>query len=815
MSLVDYNGLQTVAGLEGYTEFQSVADFLNNASANGFEVLNGGKVINATGGTAYGEIVEVTPNLTGGTQTGIRAPYFSEAESAGLTVAGAGAYMSLSVGSVLAGITAGLGLSMLSYEANKDMWIDISNNVFQNFPGYEPITYNNINEFSILALVSNDYVYVPYDIIDKVGRYLDDIGAFDYYLVPTIDVPGRYDVEYRPIDGDFIRNVLASYYQFGGSGVESLFSYADIIATGVANYTSNIDYNQVTVNVYTAGNSAIGIPYHQSIEFVFRKLLNTNIELVEHMTDIGTKVFDVATTTRMLFDTSGASDPTHPFEVLTFGLDYIIKEGKQVAELAITHGRTAIENIEIGVHGLSSQFPTIQASNILAELINGNRLFPVQPDSIIPHSPVFIPEEFPDWYRRIKEIPMINPDYEQVPDAPPLITTPWIPINVPSSPPLERPDSPPMPVSPPFPIEDPRDYPQKWVQDYPIPIDPVPPEFNTPVDRFFDPDNPPPPTTPPGTNIPTPPIIPIGGDANALFTVYNPSKSQLNAIGGVLWSSNIITEIVKMFTNNPMDAIISLHMLYATPQTGADAQIKFGYVPSGVYAPLVTNQYTSINCGNVNVPEYFGDARDYDSTTVHIYLPFIGIRDLHTQDIIGSNFSVEYTVDVYTGVVLCNLVVTRNNISKVLYTFEGNASVSLPLTGADKSRMIQSAVGFIGGMGIASMAPTAIGAMGAGLGAVKSVTGNSHMISVQRSGNFSGNAGAMGIKKPYLIINRKVGYDALNYNELYGYPSNMYIRLGNCYGYTRVKDVHVDDIDNATNEEKSEIEALLKSGVIV
>ena len=141
----------------------------------------------------------------------------------------------------------------------------------------------------------------------------------------------------------------------------------------------------------------------------------------------------------------------------------------------------------------------------------------------------------------------------------------------------------------------------------------------------------------------------------------------------------------------------------------------------------------------------------------------------------------------------------------MLYTFEGNCAVQLPLTGADKSRLLTGVIGgaFTGGM--------MGGAGGAVVGAVKGAIGG---IKIQKTGSIGSNAGAMGIKKPYIIITRQKTYDAYDYNEQYGYPANLTTQLSTCKGYTRGKDVHVENI-TATQEEKNMIENLLKQGIII
>ena len=85
---------------------------------------------------------------------------------------------------------------------------------------------------------------------------------------------------------------------------------------------------------------------------------------------------------------------------------------------------------------------------------------------------------------------------------------------------------------------------------------------------------------------------------------------------------------------------------------------------------------------------------------------------------------------------------------------------------------------------------------------------------VDRSGSFTGNAGAMGSKVPYLIISRPQTAMADQFETLSGYPSNTYTPLSACKGFTQVKYCHVENL-NATDSEKHEIEQLLKEGVIL
>lgn len=314
--------------------------------------------------------------------------------------------------------------------------------------------------------------------------------------------------------------------------------------------------------------------------------------------------------------------------------------------------------------------------------------------------------------------------------------------------------------------------------------------------------------TPPPAPTPTDPGAGEGGSATGLWAVYNPTVTELNSLGAYLWTNNII-ELLQKFLQNPMDAIISLHRLYALPSTGAPAHIMLGYLDSGVSANVVTDQFITVNCGSVNVPEYFSDARDYDApyTVVEAYLPFIGIVRLRTEDIIGGSVNIVYEVDAYSGACLCKIFVTKLGAKQLLYTYSGNCSMQIPLTGGDRTRLLSGALtGAVAGAAVSGPVGAVVGAVG---GAFKGGA------SVDRCGGFSANAACMGVKKPYLIITRKYAYDAGSYNSFYGYPSNVTVPLSSCSGYTRVKAVHIDSMGVATDSEVSEIETLLRQGVII
>lgn len=316
-------------------------------------------------------------------------------------------------------------------------------------------------------------------------------------------------------------------------------------------------------------------------------------------------------------------------------------------------------------------------------------------------------------------------------------------------------------------------------------------------------------TNPDSTDTGDTPLVPPSTSIFGIAGVYNPTLEQIKSFTGWLWSENPITQLQQMFSN-PMNAIIGLHLIYATPSTSGEKTIGVGYLDSGVSSKVVSNQYVTIDCGTITIPSYYNNVNDWNPyTKISCYLPFIGIVKLNTDDLMSSNgnlsqLNITYKVDVLTGACLAMLKVIRGNSNAILYQFNGSCSVQLPLTS-----------GNYGGI-VASLITTAVGvATGFTPMAVGGAMSLTHpKAEIQRSGQLGANVGAMGIKKPYLIIERPYSKYASSYAKHIGYPSNKTIKLSACNGFTRVKSTDVNNI-NTTEEERKMILNLLTNGIYI
>lgn len=308
----------------------------------------------------------------------------------------------------------------------------------------------------------------------------------------------------------------------------------------------------------------------------------------------------------------------------------------------------------------------------------------------------------------------------------------------------------------------------------------------------------------------------IDAVTSGLVTIYAPSQAQLNSLGSFLWGVNFdINDLKKLFAD-PMSAIIGLSIVPVTPTLGGTKEVKFGDISTGVSMPYVSNQFTEVQMGSVAVKKQVGCFMDYAPyTQIDIYLPGIGMRSLSPDDVMGTTLTVTYHVDVVTGACVAYIDVSTKG---VLYQFTGSLIENIPVTAANYSGAIQNAVtsgismiGTVAGVATGN-APLTI-ASGTALATNAANTAINSKPSVERSGNVSGTAGIMSIKKPYLVITRPRMSVANNLNRFTGNTLNVTCKLSAVKGFTMVELIHLDGIP-CTENERAELETLLHQGVI-
>lgn len=218
--------------------------------------------------------------------------------------------------------------------------------------------------------------------------------------------------------------------------------------------------------------------------------------------------------------------------------------------------------------------------------------------------------------------------------------------------------------------------------------------------------------------IPLPELPGISAANSGLVTLFRPTVSELRALGSYLWTNitDFIDNINKLLSN-PMDYMITLNIMPVNPTVGESRPIKIGSFTTSISMSPIISQWHSHDCGRVTLEKYWGSALDFaPNTKVSLFLPFIGSVQLNTDEVMGNTIGVQYRFDLLSG--QCVAMVTvglPGQTGSVWYQFTGEAGVSVPLTGADWSRIYSAAIGAVGTGITGGIAAAASGAAAGGV----------------------------------------------------------------------------------------------------
>lgn len=704
--------------------------------------------------------------------------------TATVTTAGAVSATSSAVATAAAGAAIGFGVGVGSFELAPEFWTKVSNAVFGTDLDPEEIG-QMARDSNALVVIKDGLVYMAQDMIEAIRNAFFDNGAGDSYILPYIppEEPSGQEVSVEiksyPVTLPFTKEEFKNFFpeaNWETGAAKTVLGYYDAMEKEALNGV--FDYN-ITHEIY---------PTYE------RRYLTIHIGSRSYPNSTPNLPYTVKVTSRL--DSDGKTyyfgqDGRAQYYANTYDITWRSDRNDFTA-----YGKAAESKNKN--YGLGVRHTTYTAAAEVNQYYYyfWNAVAKSGIDSITPDGTQGSKDQplavvFPDWVS--KGIETIAGDGKT--------KIKWLPVSIPNSDPLINGN--------PFTGDQAREgtFPDNYT-DTANKLGEQTEEATKTAPSY---PTPPIPSVPGITPTPDDPsLIGGGGSLTGLANLYNPTLNQVKLFSRWLWGSDGLNlDQLKKLLQDPMQAIIGLHVLYATPTTGDERGIQVGYINSGVNSKIVTEQYITVDCGTVTVPEYYGDARDYSPfTQVYCYLPFIGIVELNADDVINSKLSITYKVDVLTGTCLAQLKVKKYSLNAVLYTYTGNAAVQMPITSGSYLSTVASLIGTVGGV-IATaatggaLAPVVAGAVS---GAIKS--------NVAMSGSLGANAGAMGIRKPYLIIKRQEQADASGYSAFYGLPTNKRVTLSEITGYCRVKDINLS-VAGATEEEQNEITALLKEGVIL
>lgn len=286
-----------------------------------------------------------------------------------------------------------------------------------------------------------------------------------------------------------------------------------------------------------------------------------------------------------------------------------------------------------------------------------------------------------------------------------------------------------------------------------------------------------------------------------LTSVYNVTPEKLNQLGRFIWTDDAMDNI-KLLNNSPIQNIVSCKCIPFLASGVTAKNIVLGNIDTGVLGNKVSSNIGKVLIGSVNVTPPFNNFLSYGNyTSVSIYLPYLGMRQLDTDKVMGKTLKVYYNVDCLSG--NCVIELFSNNVK--INEFSCNVSIDIALTSSNRAEIekgyITSAIG--GGVSLAT--GNVVGALGSGLNA------SMQKYNYAQSGTCSGSAYTNISKNCYIIIEYPDLLDNSSYKHTKGKPCEKRKRIGNCKGFTTISNVDLQV--KATETEINAIKDLLSSGV--
>lgn len=318
--------------------------------------------------------------------------------------------------------------------------------------------------------------------------------------------------------------------------------------------------------------------------------------------------------------------------------------------------------------------------------------------------------------------------------------------------------------------------------------------------------------------------IPLPNVTLTSYGVFNKSyvcsKMNLQALSDYLWNGDpttwdTIIEDLKLVGDNRMNSIINVIMFpFLIPNDEGVHLIRIGRHNTNVSAAYLDGtQNIVFDMGTCYCQPKHGNFLDYEPhTKLWLYIPFIGVFSVPTQQFMNKLISIKLAVDVLTG---AGMAVVYAAGIPVLYK-NCKIGMQIPVTGADSGYIIRNyietiksgistagniASGNVGGTvsGLFNMGTSALAAQGA---------------PIQSEGSASPQCGMLMPNKCYFIIEypRTKISDVPDYGHMIGYACRKSGQIGTFAGFSRFENVTLN-ISHCTQTERDEILTLLRNGV--
>lgn len=324
--------------------------------------------------------------------------------------------------------------------------------------------------------------------------------------------------------------------------------------------------------------------------------------------------------------------------------------------------------------------------------------------------------------------------------------------------------------------------------------------------------------------------IPLEAQEIALsgfITMYSLGQGDVATLGNAIFTNDTWTNLRNKFNGvgDPISYIISAVEIPVPPATDNSRNFNLGGVQiedrSGNPVPIhcTTFRYRNLAFGSVTLKETWGSEKDYSQTSVSIYLPYVGVKDLDAEMVMNSTLTLKGCIDISNGDLFYALIVNKSDrpgvyigSSGVAYRFQGNAGRQIPVGRADNTGQLAAMFGGMASMGVGLVSGNPMMAVG---GAAGIIGGAAMGQKVSMASGAGGSIGRADVQYPYLIITRKVPVYPNNWRAHFGAPRYQTFAVSDVHGYTQFADYHAEQIEGANDAERAAIEQAMKAGVFL
>ena len=159
-------------------------------------------------------------------------------------------------------------------------------------------------------------------------------------------------------------------------------------------------------------------------------------------------------------------------------------------------------------------------------------------------------------------------------------------------------------------------------------------------------------------------------DKYGIIQIFNPTPDELKAIGEKRYQSSGEGGFVDLGSY-----ITNISKIYVNLPEGTRGDVVLGGYDTNVQANYLFDDVIETDCGTIEIAGKYNNIMDYKNTTIEIYLPFIGFKELDTDKVMNEVLSLIYKTNIING---DSLACIYNTTGTLIYTFNCNLSFEIP-----------------------------------------------------------------------------------------------------------------------------------------